>query len=305
MKAMILTVFVFSGILFLSFTANNSSEVKLQSSNLSFRSPLDLSSKTNNLRNSVTKENTKNSDWYSNITEDIRNEENYITYNKDINSYQSPNRANNVRFIYHKDGFSAEPRITRVPLFDESDLLIKAEDKKYEEIPYWKVNLNLSCIKRDTRDARRKAQEDNSGSDDMYFESGMFANSELKVMDNTAFIENENVRIDYTNSKDGMRQDFIIKKRPEGVGKLRLNLSADTKLKMNVGSDALMFKDNKGIDRMKYSALKCWDANHRELRAYFENNYELRITNYELKEKSKTETIPNPKFQIPNFSVSL
>ncbi len=131
-------------------------------------------------------------------------------------------------------------------------------------------------------------------------------NEEIVAADNKAHIENENLRIDYTNNKEGMRQDFIVKNKPEGEGKLRLNLSADTKLKMIVGADALMFKNEEGIDKMKYSALKCWDANGRELRAYFEkDNYELRIRNYELESKSlEKEKIRNSKFVIPNsFSI--
>ncbi len=94
-----------------------------------------------------------------------------------------------------------------------------------------------------------------------------------------------------------MRQDFIIKQKPAREGKLRLNLSADTKLKMIVGADALMFKNSKGEEKMKYSALKVWDATGRELRAYFEKD------NYELEIKS-LEKIRNSKFVIPNsFSV--
>lgn len=72
--------------------------------------------------------------------------------------------------------------------------------------------------------------------------------SELSVAGNKASIEDDNIRIDYTNDKEGIRQDFIIKNKPEGEGKLRLNISADTKLKMIVGADALMFKEKNGID---------------------------------------------------------
>ncbi|MFZ1461562.1 MAG: integrin alpha, partial [Ignavibacteria bacterium] len=81
----------------------------------------------------------------------------------------------------------------------------------------------------------------------------------------------------------------------------------DTELKMITGADVLMFKDEKGDLKLKYSSLKVWDANGKELRAYFEkSNYELpasrgeRVTNYELKEenqKSKSQ-IRIPKFQI-------
>jgi len=38
-----------------------------------------------------------------------------------------------------------------------------------------------------------------------------------------------------------MRQDFIFKKKPDGEGKLRLNLSSERELRMIVAADAWMF----------------------------------------------------------------
>ena len=104
-----------------------------------------------------------------------------------------------------------------------------------------------------------------------------------------------------------MRQDFIIKQKPAGEGKLRVDLTAETELKMIVGADALMFKNEAGEEKMKYTALKVWDANGKPLRAYFEkNNYELGIKNYELNnaDRSIGRGIPNSEFLIPNsFSI--
>jgi hypothetical protein len=173
-------------------------------------------------------------DWYSQTLEKIEAEEYSITYNEKLGAYQSPNRANNIRFIYHNDGFTATTR---------SD----AED--------WSIRFGITNY-----DLRVK-------------------NGDFRVDGNKAFIGNEKIRIDYANTKEGMRQDFIIKEKPVGIhpfgkgnGRLRLNMSVDTKLKMIVGSDALMFKDNYGNEKMKYSQLKCWDAEGKELRAYFEKN---------------------------------
>ena len=219
--------------------------------------------------------------WYQKAIENIEKDEYNITYSEELGAYQSPNRANNIRFIYDRNGFTAKNRSDKIPLFDVSDKSIKDEDKRYEKVEPWEVKLQITNYE-------------------------LRMNEEIVAVDNKAHIENEKIRIDYTNTKDGMRQDFIVKNKPEGEGKLRLNLSADTKLKMIVGADALMFKDKDGIDRMKYSALKCWDANGRELRAYFEkDNYELRISNYELESKSlEKEKIRNSKFVIPNsFSI--
>jgi hypothetical protein len=166
-------------------------------------------------------------DWYSQTIGKIEKEEYNITYNEKLGAYQSPNRANNIRFIYHNDGFAATTRS------DEEDWSIRFGITNYE--------LRIT-------------------------------NKEFRIDANKACIGNEKIQIDYMNTKEGMRQDFIIKEKPEGNGKLRLNMSVDTKLKMIVGADALMFKDNNGNEKMKYSQLKCWDAEGKELRAYFEKN---------------------------------
>ena len=210
--------------------------------------------------------------WYQKAIENIEKEEYNISYSEELGAYQSPNRASNIRFIYHKDGFTAKTRDNKIPLFDVNDKTIEEKDKKYEEIDEWSIEFRIEN-----------------------YELGN-ENEDLCAAGNKAHIENENIRIDYTNDKEGMRQDFIIKNRQTGEGKLRLNLSADTKLKMIVGADALMFKDKNGEDKMKYSALKCWDANGRELRAYFEK--QLQITNDKLQIENIKPEIPNPKFQI-------
>ena len=215
--------------------------------------------------NNKSKQNSENSGsdidlyWYQKAMDQIEKEEYNISYSEELGAYQSPNRANNIRFIYHKDGFTAKTRDTRG----------KSEDE-------WEIKLQITNYE-------------------------LQMNEEIVAVENKAHIENENIRIDYTNDKEGMRQDFVIKQKPEGEGKLRLDISADTKLKMIVGADALMFKDEKGIDKMKYSSLKCWDANGRELRAYFEKN-ELQITNDKLHEEQLQ--ITNDKLQKEQLQIT-
>ena len=189
--------------------------------------------------------------WYSAAVENIMNEEYSITYSEDIKSYQSPNRANDLRFIYHKDGFTARPKQTRIPLFDVNDRTLHEEEMKFKEIEDWSVELKIACP------LRRE-------SDELRDESG-----ELKVAGNEAWIEDENIRIDYTNSKQGMRQDFIIKNKPEGNGNLELVMNASTELNMNVNKDAVKFS-SAGGDKMQYASLKAFDATGRTLDAYFE-----------------------------------
>ncbi len=48
---------------------------------------------------------------------------------------------------------------------------------------------------------------------------------------NKASLENEKIRIDYTNTKEGMRQDFIVKEKPSGDDDLQLIMNVRTNLK--------------------------------------------------------------------------
>jgi len=250
-------------------------------------SPLDLS--VSGVKAEKTDEGKiETTDWYSSAMSEIKKAEYIITFNEEQKEYQSPNRENNMRFIYHKDGFTAKLRNNKIALFDETDRKIEDKDKKYKYSDEWKLKLTAQNVKSER-------------GDNIPVDMNL---SEMKAAGNKASIENENLRIEYTNDERGMRQDFIIKKKPEGDGRLRLSIQAETKLKMIIGADALMFKDKNGNDKMKYSALKCWDVNGKELRAYFEkSNYELRITNYELKDRSKIETNSKSEIPISQFSI--
>ena len=172
-------------------------------------------------------------DWYNKVSGTIRNDEYNITYDEKSGSYQSPNRANNLRFIYNRDGFTAKAR--------------DAECEP-ENSDNWSIKFKVEI------------------------EKLRLENKVLQISGGNASIEDENIRIDYTNDISGMRQDFIIKNKPEGEARLRLDMSAETKLKMIIGADALMFKDREGMEKMKYTSLKCWDAEGKELRAYFDKN---------------------------------
>lgn len=231
---------------------------------------------------STKNESTSNqidNDWYSGVKKNIMKEEYNITYSEELGAYQSPNRANNIRFIYHKDGFTALPREARGETKDGWSLQLRITN--YELLMNNNSNNSTNSI--------------NSTTQPLNYSTNLM-HSDLNVDKNKASIENENIRIDYTNTEDGMRQDFTIKKKPEGNGKLRLNLSADTKLKMIIGADALMFKDNNGKDVMKYSALKVFDANGKVLRAFFEkNNSDLNGFPPKARGNDKEEKIKNLK----------
>lgn len=300
------TLFALLVLIIFSFTFQNnhfnkiSNQFFIEEKKLNLQCPAPLSFEQR-IKSIGTKDDKKiDQNWYQEAIENIRQLEYNITYSDELGAYQSSNRENNMRFIYHKDGFTAKLRDNRVPLFDVNDKSLGEKDKKYKYLDEWSIDFTLQCVNHLTNTplCSPLLQRGDGGV--------LFNESEFVAAENKAYIENENIRIEYRNDKEGMRQDFIIKKKPEGEGKLRINLSAGTKLKMFVGADALMFKDKMGNDKMKYSSLKCWDANGKELRAYFEKN-ELQITNDKLQieskskvqnPKSKIET--NPKSEIPN-----
>ncbi|MBK9332675.1 MAG: FG-GAP repeat protein [Ignavibacteria bacterium] len=247
------TCLLCTAVLFSGFTFETSDRHKLK---FTADSPLDL---TALIKKSDVKEteNPESSDWYTDALSHIQKAEYNVSFNESLNAYQSPNRANNMRFVYHKNGFSASLRNNKVALFDESDKMIEESDKKYEYLDDWNINFKIQSV----------SKELNTTTENHYTD---FSASEFNTSNNFISIENENLRVEYTNDEKGMRQDFIVNNKPEGDGQLRLNMKAETNLKMLTGGDALIFIDKKGEHKMKYSSLKVWDANGKELRAYFE-----------------------------------
>ncbi len=184
--------------------------------------------------------NISSSDWYNRVVNELSADEYNITFDSESKAYQSPNRLNNMRFTYSNEGFIASTRNNKVPLFDINYRSITEDKKQYKTIPSWKVRLEVNSFFKGEKSEVK------------------FSGDKFNADKNTAFIEDDNLRINYINNKEGMRQDFIIKKKPDGDDKLVLNIKAETKLKLNLGSDAIVFKDKRGSDQLKYSGLKVW-----------------------------------------------
>jgi hypothetical protein len=171
---------------------------------------------TSNLNRPAAGDEGINNDWYSEAINKIRLDEYNITYSEEADAFQSPNRANNIRFVYKNDGFTAQTRETKIPVFDVNDKTLREEEKKYKQIEDWSVELKV-------------------------YQPWRVESEKLQVSENRAWTENDNLRIDYKNSTEGMRQDFIVKNKPSGEGNLNLILNVSTKLKMSVSKDAVTF----------------------------------------------------------------
>ncbi len=83
------------------------------------------------VKNEFKKENSKQNgndidqSWYQKAMENIEKDEYNISYSEELGAYQSPNRENNIRFIYHKDGFTAKTRDVRGKTQDEWEIKLR------------------------------------------------------------------------------------------------------------------------------------------------------------------------------------
>lgn len=162
---------------------------KIKKINYSVNSPLDLSAKIKNSDNQK-ESRPENSAWYSESMTNIKKSEYKVSFDEDLNAYQSPNRANNMRFIYHKDGFTATLRSNKTELFDESDesdKMIVEKEKKYKYLDDWKIKFKLECVRKDINSDSKNYTD--------------FSHDKLITEGNKISIENEDLRIQYYNDE--------------------------------------------------------------------------------------------------------
>ncbi|MCB9260131.1 MAG: FG-GAP repeat protein [Ignavibacteriales bacterium] len=210
-----------------------------------------------------------NQDWYSAALDNIKKQEYHITYSEESGFYQSPNRNNNLRFTYKNNGFIVTPRITETFKTYANDPLSRKEKIKVSDD--WKAEFTVLGYGR-------------NGNIENKFEGREFI-----VDQNTAFIDDKNMKVDYINNEEGMRQNFTIYNKPKNdKGFLTFTFQVKTKERLLVGADALVIKNEDKTEYMKYNSLKIWDADGKELRGWFEN-----VKNYVNEETKQIQIVVN------------
>jgi hypothetical protein len=183
----------------------------------------------------------KKSNWYSEVTKGIEESEYEIKQDEGISHYQSVNRRQNLRAFYTGNQFTLAPR-------DDS------ADK-------WNLALQLQGVY--------------AGTNKLYAASN---HPVIKQKGNTLqFNHNNNFITEYINSKEGVRQNFIIKKKPAAPsGTIQIQLSAGKDWYINkVHDKELHFAKKEGDELSKkitYNSLKVFDAANKELEARFTVN---------------------------------
>ncbi|MBN1425739.1 FG-GAP repeat protein [Candidatus Fermentibacteria bacterium] len=174
------------------------------------------------------------------VAADIAASEYHIRWNENAGAYQSPNRAQNLRFTFWGDGFAAQP--------------LAQEEGDHS----WRLALRLAAWGRE--DATQE------------FQAGG-----LRVDNSRAEAEGRGVTVMYRNDREGMRQDFLVRERPGGTGPLRVwvNLEIDGAV-MEVEPDGRHVSFRKevagGARVMSYGDLKVTDAAGRVLEAAIERD---------------------------------
>ncbi|MFM6924243.1 MAG: hypothetical protein ACKOU7_01980, partial [Ferruginibacter sp.] len=178
-------------------------------------------------------------DWMATAQENIRKSEYNFTWEEKYQAYCTPNRKNNLRFFYDDNGFSAEPRSTKIPI-GKATPLAGPDEIKYKYLPGWKVRFSL--------------------------DKKQFGHGNWEVANNKASCVTEKVTVEYINNDEGMRQNFIVRQPLSKSKKLKINFSVKTKLKAKLTGNSLQFFYKK-INVLNYRDLKVWDANNKLLAA--------------------------------------
>ncbi|MCF8339398.1 MAG: FG-GAP-like repeat-containing protein [Chitinophagaceae bacterium] len=186
----------------------------------------------------------KNSNWFATIQKEMSKSEYFIRKDASSGALGSPNRKNNLRFTYDANGFSVQPRTTKIPLKDlkpEQD----SDASEYKTIEDWAIRFD----------------HNNSQWGEGYW----------KINDNKAEYVTDKVTVQYDNQEEGMRQNFVVKAPLEKGKKLSIGFKVTSSLQVNVNQSALDFSLN-GEQVMQYNDLKVWDANGKTLTASLQFN---------------------------------
>lgn len=124
-------------------------------------------------------------------------------------------------------------------------------------------------------------------------DKGAIASGDLKAVSaekNKLTYDFENLAVEYINSEEGIRQNFIVKNSPDNSGSLTVNLGIETNLNKNLAGNSLVLSHN-GLQLMRYSDLKVWDKNGKPLTANMEMQGDLLALNVDVENATFPVTI--------------
>lgn len=162
----------------------------------------------------------------------IAQREYHITWDKDKNCLQSPNRKQNLRAYYQPGVFKVQNRIDSTG-------------------NNFRLTLTTTGIYADGKK--------------LYFPSKTGISD---IAGNNLLLKHSGFAEEYINNEQGIRQNFIIDTAPSGTKKLQVRLIPEGLDVNNLPGNKLEFYSEKNglkTTRLFYDSLKCWDANGEEL----------------------------------------
>ena len=191
------------------------------------------------------KEKIKETDPYSQVwveqaMKDIASQEYNISWDSQDSVYKSPNRAQNFRITFTPDRVAVQPRIpVGSPRAD------------------WFLDLKLKNIQFD---------------DKKTFFPDKYATPVLEK-NKITYNHNGNFAIEYINSENGLRQNFIINKAPRedaGLISIQIQVGGSVKARKSSNNEIFFSLGKDYADKLVYKDLKVWDANGRTLNAWMD-----------------------------------
>ncbi len=191
---------------------------------------------TNKKDNNVDTAALKQSDWYADVVKNIEANEYEIKKDNKAGLYVAPNRQQQLSASFAYNSFTLKPRN------EEQD---------------WILTMSLSGMYADKK---------------LVAQPGY--NNLPVISSNKIIFNNHNFSTEYINSKEGIRQNFIIQKEPASKPQtinIKLQTNKDWYINKLHDKELHFAKREAGqlSKKITYNSLKVWDANNKELIAKF------------------------------------
>ena len=176
--------------------------------------------------------NGMSSSWLDKVQSELVKKEYHVKYVSEVNKYQSPNRSNNIRAYY-------------------SPGKLELQNRKDSLEQNWSVSvstLGVFC------DGKKEDLPDENAISTVKSESIEFVHPN--------FVEQ------YSNSKEGVRQNFIVTNNPTNAETIEIKLAVSgLQLSQVNSSEVHLYQTDNGRKkvRLTYSDLKSWDADNNPL----------------------------------------
>ncbi|MEO8770511.1 MAG: T9SS type A sorting domain-containing protein [Ferruginibacter sp.] len=223
--------------------------------------------------------NQNNSTKASQVTDDWQKAaEAYIAadeyhFKQAAGNYYAANKKQRIGTVISPSGFILSPlRITDKP------------DKKND----WSVNMQLSYI------GKGMFNVHNQSNDQAFSSTGK---SDLTV-------RHSGFDIQYINTEEGLRQNFVINNKPAGDKLLSIDIQVSGNLTPVVNNNELQLKDAGGSTRLFYRDLKVWDASHTALAAGMKMNKHGKLEIIVDDSKAVYPITVDPINQTPDWTTS-